>query len=67
MADEFVTIEYRGIIGDLPIGSTVRVESWGAGVLRLRVAPAMGPTAALLAPKPEAPAEPAKPHKGEAQ
>jgi len=34
--DEFVTVEYRGIVGTLAVGSSVVVESCEAGVLRLR-------------------------------
>ena len=32
-----VTIEFRGIAGELPIGSVLSVESCEAGVLRLRL------------------------------
>jgi hypothetical protein len=35
--DDFVTVEYRGIVGTLAVGSSVVVESCDAGVLRLRV------------------------------
>jgi hypothetical protein len=34
--DDVVTIEYRGMSGELEVGSTVTVESCHAGVLRLR-------------------------------
>jgi hypothetical protein len=32
-----VTIEFRGIVGELPIGSVLSVESCEAGVLRMRL------------------------------
>jgi hypothetical protein len=35
--DHCVTVEYRGIVGTLAVGSSVVVESCDAGVLRLRV------------------------------
>lgn len=37
--EEFVTVEYRGIVGTLAVGSSVVVESCDCGVLRLRAAP----------------------------
>lgn len=53
--DNFVTIECRGIIGDLPIGATVVIESYVAGVIRLRLppsakAPGIVHTPTLVAP-----------------
>jgi len=45
--DDFVTVEYRGIVGTLVVGATVVVESCDAGVLRLR---AILPTPPYVAP-----------------
>jgi len=37
--DDSVTVEYRGVLGTLAVGSAFVVESCDAGLLRLRVAP----------------------------
>jgi len=41
--DDFVTVEYRGIVGTLVVGTTVVVDACDAGVLRLRGVPTTPP------------------------
>jgi hypothetical protein len=62
--DDIVTIEFRGISVDLPVGSALVVESCAAGVLRLRrlftVDPKPDPAPAIIKPMPAAPAKEGK-------
>ncbi len=46
--DDLITVEYRGIHGTLVQGTTVTVESVGAGVLKLRAAPVAVKVAAKI-------------------
>lgn len=48
--DNFVTIECRGILGELPIGATVVIESYSGGVIRLRLPPSAKAPGVVRAP-----------------
>jgi len=59
--DDLVTVEYRGVLGTLAVGSAFVVESCEAGVLRLRAAPvATPPVTPTAEPGAQASDEPSK-------